>query len=896
MASAEKGLEKEQNRLINLYDPPKDLHDGINAGELSDTQKRNLNTIIQQLFSPDKDLPDGYAPIADTKKTLMDTFGFEGREQGYYGKQIADKLNSLMILREKYTTGHDARPTGLYVSQDTGPNDVVKDPQFIITPGTVLDPAGKTKGGADYSPIRNYESLEKEYIERLNMKNIINSIKVTKTDDNEEFVVSIQTTFDGEIGVTLNGNFDPKDNEENGTYFQGNPTKNEFIKNNKGNLTDSTTINKVKKYLLVKELGDTLQVEWLRFMLDKEEQKANLAKFNRGNTVIITNDTVVFFRSLVNKVGVILTYKGKSRWYKAMVQNEATLLVIEQSLVKTIGDEVIRANKSVINLLEDVVSQGKNVDKSTDKAWVGGNSWDKSVIISATNYLSTLIKKLEDINKDLSVYFSVLTTQDAARELASRSHFKAPFVWCGRINKKGQKSSGYYKTVNSVTSIMEDNRIPFSATSFTPLNFNKKLSDPLLFHPLPVQTTQAGGAGKRVQRRTVQQKADEAKKLKIAKKDKLESAVSNLLKASIDEIQQEGTVTLEGVDNTRYTNITAKAAKYERGTSIVGVKDNIEEKENWDANITLSEGKIQETNRFFLYYYISTLYPEVFLYAYIVKKTRPVANGFCSWFMSFFSKGETTQEATFWGDYEHIPNNTSLVDVLDVDGYYLKNKKYVNKKSEFSLDKSLKEDGIAKYAFEATKEALALTKYFIEEFPSMNSQRLANLLALISDYAFPDPPTVGEEQALAMLAYTKEYGSQSGGNANTNKANNATNTKKSNPLMAMALDIYEIYYSLAIKASYENKTVSDFDFTMATTVSLLQNMESFKLEIKNYNHVVPVAPVSPTLAVTGTNARNRALITGTQRALPMISAMGGRRAKTQKKRKAGRKTRKQHKK
>jgi len=157
------------NRLINVYDPPKDLAAHKNEDQNltgNDPIKQVLKPILKELFSPTKALPAGFNPVGDAKGTL------QTEVETVLGGTIATKVNNTKILRETHSSGHDPKPDGLFVSQDAGPADVVSNPTFIITPGVIIDPATKTTSGDNVIRLTTgtYATLEKEaYIDPLQL-------------------------------------------------------------------------------------------------------------------------------------------------------------------------------------------------------------------------------------------------------------------------------------------------------------------------------------------------------------------------------------------------------------------------------------------------------------------------------------------------------------------------------------------------------------------------------------------------------------------------------------------------------------------------------------------------------------------------------------------------------
>ena len=834
-----------ENRTLNIYDPPKDLHAGnFTTTNFTDENRNNLTTIIKELFSPSAPLPGKpgeYLPIADTKKLLMSTFGFQNKAGGTYSEWIANKLNSLIILREKHSSGQDPRPTGLYVSQDTGPNDVVTDPKFIITPGTVIDPAGKTKKNpdgtpADYSPIDEYPSLPKGFIDTLDMGHIIEYFKVTKNPENTQFTVELKTTFEGgdNIDVILDGNFEPSSSSVNKDYYKGNPTKNKYIVDYAARLKENAIKKQVKKFLLIKELGDTFQVQWLNYMFQTPPLTSRLAtsstttttstaataatggtsRFNRGNTVIITNDTVVFYRSLINKVPVILTYRGNSRFYSARNVTGSDKLVMEAALILTRRKEVIRHNTSVINLIEDVI-----VKAPTDKtSWIGGVSWDPPKQKIAVAYLRKLKEQLTFLNNDIDIYFNIISTIEAADTLSANSHFIAPFVWC---------KAGYYKPINTILSLVQDGRIKFTTYLFTKNSLTtKRLTDSTLFETLYTEselqsfgTTQRAGGG--IQRGGARRDLGSKQRLKETDVDTKEKVLA-LLNKSVSEFKEPWGLTLYEMDPSIFAGAIGVQSLI---TPPVGNAIEITERKKWEGNNGSLHTKIDlKFHTFFLYTYVRDFYPEIFTFAYVVKKaykyivryneaSTVVGAGARRAVLSLIPVATGLLDEGF----SNVPDNKSLKEAYDVDGRYNDDNKFLYHSPPDYPDYPIFDKPQKNAAFEGTYEAIALAKFFVDSFPSLQTKHLANFFAEMSYFLLPQVPDsvsrgIGENENRPIEIQ------QGGGEGQIH------------PIASMAMDIYEIYYSLAIKGAYEGRnevTNEELDRAVEKNIGIiLQQIES----------------------------------------------------------------------
>jgi hypothetical protein len=801
MADNGAAAEKEYNRLLNLWDPPKDLISSSWVG-FEDSHKEQLKAILKELFSPNVALPDSYTSISDTKKKIKDYFGYDDVPGKPYSTFITDKINTLVIIRECHSSGQDPRPTGLYVSQDTGPNDVVTKPKFIITPGTLLDPASKTKDAtATFDPITNYGSLPTAYIKMLYLDTVINGeITATKNERNTEFTVTIPTTI-GAITTNLNATFQPASDAGDGAYFKGNPTKNSFILANRTNLTDATIRKQVKKYLLVKELGDTLQVQWLNYIFDTALGKGD--PYTRGNTVIITNDTVVLYRSLVNKVPVILTYMGKTRFFKSTSDDPVTKAAIEAAMIQTIRDETIRHNLSVIKVITDVIVKG---DGDNDP-WIGGTLWYKAPLKrDAKAYLTKLARLLETMNKDFDVYLSALPNAGAAKDFAARSHFICPFVWC-----KG----GYYKQVTTVTHLLPENKLNFPAASFTALSVTQvKLTNGTFVNVGPLQ----GGGGR--QRGGVRKTIGDKKALATAATTPAE------IQALITQSITDWLVPWTEAAYTITPRITSEVVRNPSSTDTIrGDATKIEEFGKWSINVNGVTKESLKAKNYFLYWYVREFYPQIFTYAYVFKKAivktradspaliaeldREVSNAeaarnAASNTAERVEARERQSEATratqanefaerALAEYKNVPHTENLLTKYTVEGRF-------NSDNGFLYEKHA-EAGAVEAAFNGTYEAISLAEYFVDIFPQLQTLHLANFFSKIRSASYGVKKF--EEVVGVFVPIGEDFGQLGGG------------VEPINPLVENAMDVYELYYSLYVQAAYEDRDVTDKEFQAA---------------------------------------------------------------------------------
>jgi len=443
----------ELNRIINQYDPPKDLHVG---GILNLRNHRaDVTRMLHALFGDPED--NRWTPIGSRKEIIEEAInnGIEGW-----------KTKGIKVVRMKHSSGNNPAPEGLYLAQDNGPSDVVSNPRFLITPASVLDTAGKTKKGPNIvNVISRYKTLPQSYINDIGMNNIITN-GISMIDVKNNYRVTIPVTLEEENSVIVENfskdSFVPQElNKVRPSYFAGNREKNARIRDLIGPPRDKNVLIEGEKYILCKELGDTLQVQWLNYIF---EQDPNIT---RSNTVIGTTDEVVLWRSIVNKVGVIYTNSlGQTRRYLPVNLSPEETRRINAQRIKNIRDDLFAHNTSVIALLYDIIMKGNKIAlaRQGTTSWIENITWNLQQLTNAVNFLSSTGIDLVKINNTLFKKFRGDSDGDVetAKQLANTMRFTNPFV--------KYRTDGTYKIITSTNEIYPG--YPFRARRFLPSSFN----------------------------------------------------------------------------------------------------------------------------------------------------------------------------------------------------------------------------------------------------------------------------------------------------------------------------------------------------------------------------------------------------------------------------------------
>jgi hypothetical protein len=450
------------NKQINFYDPPKDLHVGsfLNHKEHGHV----LGPILKNMFNDGHVPLNGWTSVGDTKPALRSLI------QVNYAALLneSNRANKIDIVRLSSSTGDDPRPHKLFVSQDCGPSDVVSNPTYVITPGVILDTAGKTKVGNQVNLVNEYPTLPGSYIHILGMDRVIdggvtlnrNGDTYTLTmrlwpnpSDHSDNSVPFRAVFNANYDVVPAAILDPPNAA---AYFEGNVVKNTWIA---GHL-NADNREEIQKFILIKLEGDTFQVQWLNYIFNQPgTARGGPPPILRNNTVVTTSDTVTWLRCLVNKVGVIFTDRhGKSTWYIPGFRDPSEINDIKRRLVSSVRDSVVKNNIAVITTIKKV----RDAIPPNTGVFINGGTWDKAHLVVLQGFLHDLVTRLETRNREINSILTQITDLDQARTFARDNHFECPFMIRNNV----------YKTINSVKQISPE--IKFKTTNINNGSFSSR--------------------------------------------------------------------------------------------------------------------------------------------------------------------------------------------------------------------------------------------------------------------------------------------------------------------------------------------------------------------------------------------------------------------------------------
>jgi hypothetical protein len=489
------------NRVLNSVDIGKDL-----KVKTEDDQTITVNEHGEFI----KEVIDGLFNYSKIEDVLQQSYNFNGIT---YNK---DKLKEDIFTNYRsYETEipilRDDEPTFcnnpqkvkaidyVYAIQDAGnsPEHLFCNYKLLITPGTIIDPAGKTKQTKKNQQIINIANndiitLDENFIKKYALDSAIKDITCEFDNTKKEYNITIMLKDNSIINCTFDSNFKAIAGDKE--YFQGNPYKNKYILDNFSKKAETEYKKEVKKYLLVKELGDTLQVAYLDKLLtyvqnnpnevsnqfpelisnkrrggdidneDEDTISTGFDNISRDNTYITTNDNNVLYRSLINNVNCALQQgrnnEIKEVVYRDLIPEEELKLLRKQK--KEVIDDIINKNNNVIQLLKTIAT-GDNVDKITlDGNPIGYLSASKidtpdNIKIRKTymkNVLNYLVLCLELINKNIRTILELRTIvnvqyYDSFLKDCEKFLFSNPFE--ETINKSNIVT---YKLLNRIQSML----------------------------------------------------------------------------------------------------------------------------------------------------------------------------------------------------------------------------------------------------------------------------------------------------------------------------------------------------------------------------------------------------------------------------------------------------------
>lgn len=359
--------------MANIYNKLRDLHKKLNRFDVQKDAKpndcfiqhKNINLFLEcanALFGE-------FGNYTETETRLTnDIFRLRPVESYKISKLV--HYNVFLF--------HNKLPQKVtYAFQDAGcsPSAFSENIQNIITPGSYIDPASKEQGKIYYGfdinlSEPNFYEIGFDSITLLNTK---------LNDSDKTCIITLNLILDKKeyiLKVKFNSKFTPI--EGHIKYFQGNCTKNDWFNNN----TNKSKLEGMI-YILIKELGDTIQAYYAKLYLDSLDD--NL----RDTCCLFTPDYILRLRCILLKVPVVTKdYKDKTE--KCFYDDTNKSMADE--IKKMHLENSIGQNTTNINIIKEVIK---------NKYFYADNN---RIIVNTqiNNYLLNIIKTLENINNSLT--------------------------------------------------------------------------------------------------------------------------------------------------------------------------------------------------------------------------------------------------------------------------------------------------------------------------------------------------------------------------------------------------------------------------------------------------------------------------------------------------------------
>jgi len=265
----------ELNRIINICDCYKDGKPAPAVG----SGNRLFNRAIAELFGK---IPKG------NLETLLHKHEFDIMNEERYGNKVPVKICWLQIpdaeklrrhadrheydVRDKEKLINKLPGVVKYAFHDSGnsPTQIMAAIIQILSPGSYIDPAARSKINNENVEIRgdNIE-ISSGTFKLMGFVKGINTFKGIK-DAMNNFDIKLNLTgehYSTKRTVAHRCEFCGDEPSENPDFFGGNPKKNQWFIDNETKHDDGKFIKKAKKYILCKELGDSLQVIYAKIIM-----------------------------------------------------------------------------------------------------------------------------------------------------------------------------------------------------------------------------------------------------------------------------------------------------------------------------------------------------------------------------------------------------------------------------------------------------------------------------------------------------------------------------------------------------------------------------------------------------------------------------------------------------
>ncbi len=356
----------------SIYNKLRELHIKLNRFDVQKDAKvndcfikhKNINLFLEcadTLFGK-------LTNYTETEKTLSDDIFKLTPVKSY-------KISKLVHYNLFFHNKLPAKVTHAFQDAGCSPSAFSDNIQNIITPGSYIDTASKEKGnlyfGFDISlTLINFHEIGFESIRLL---------RAELNDVNKTCIIKLKLILD-KNEIILNVKFDSKFTPIEGhiNYFQGNCTKNEWFNNN-----PTKTKLEGMIYILMKELGDTIQAYYAKLYLDTLEDRF------RDTCCLFTPDYILRLRCILLKVPVVTKdYKDKNE--KCFYDDTNKSMADE--IKKMHLENTVAHNSANISIISQII-ENYYYYEDTKKIKIN---------IQVINYLKNIINALKMINTNIT--------------------------------------------------------------------------------------------------------------------------------------------------------------------------------------------------------------------------------------------------------------------------------------------------------------------------------------------------------------------------------------------------------------------------------------------------------------------------------------------------------------
>jgi hypothetical protein len=292
-----------------------------------------------------------------------------------------------------------------YAIQDAGRNPIryKDDLELLKTPGSYLDPASRTQTSQSFGltsriVLSEFASFGMPYIAQLD--SFVDEANTTCT-------IQIQFTYPKTVMAIFDINtYAPRMTRDH-MYFLGNDTKNRWFNTANVREYSDSLLHDAYTYILVKELGDTLQAYYAKLFLDRLDTSL------RNTLCVFTNDIPMSMRCRLFNVPVVVidreTTQGSlydSLYYPAPG-------IIDKDMQSVYANQCIVHNTCVIENIQKVITRGVCI---IDTDFVEINDAVRSFlqsIIDVILHANTIVTSVRTLYMNMEQYRTFLTVLHA---------------------------------------------------------------------------------------------------------------------------------------------------------------------------------------------------------------------------------------------------------------------------------------------------------------------------------------------------------------------------------------------------------------------------------------------------------------------------------------------------